>query len=59
MAYGEVHAPINDKAYPVINSNPSLGAIMRNVAFGDYFFTLFMTGVGGAFGFAGGARAAA
>lgn len=49
--------PDSDRPYPVVNADPSLGAILRNVAFGDYFLTVGWTLIGATWGFAAGAHA--
>lgn len=43
--------------YPVVNSQPTLGACFRNMGFGDYVRLVFGTGLGATVGFVGGACA--
>jgi len=43
--------------YPVVNSQPTLGACFRNMGFGDYVRLVFGTGLGATVGFVGGASA--
>lgn len=56
MAQGSTaHIPL-EHPYPVINQQPTMGAVIRNFTAGDYGQFLTGTLIGGVFGFAAGGR---
>jgi len=50
---GSAHIPL-EHPYPVINLQPTFGAVMRNFGAGDYGQFIMGTLIGGVAGFAGG-----